>query len=1190
VAARDVTVRRCTHTGCVWHAHRTQRASSDSHCLCHRSYRATHTQAPDFAYALVAARAAAGAAAGTFDAAALDLSALRCCLNGAEAARPATQAAFAASFAASGLLPHALGAGYGLAEHTVYVCDGGRRVIELDRSALQSASRRIASPPAPDVPPADVLRLLSCGRPAMDDAGGEVAIVDPATRLRLPRDAVGEIWLSGPSVAAGYWAQPQLTQARRMRACALTAHSCLIHSLMRTPHHALCLQEVFRARLASEPAGALWLRTGDLGFLSSAAAFGVEGELFFVGRAKDVIVVRGRNVAPEDIERAAAAAAPALRPGCAAAFALEEPGGGSSSSSGGKEEGVVLVCEVRDARLSGAAAGAAVAAVRAAVAAVGVTLAHVALLPPRSIPKTTSGKVRRFECRRRFQEGSLPTIAAAAAAQHGVLAHAAPGSGAAASGGGEAARREGMLQPGSAAALGALPRRRRRAALQRAIARHVAAAWSLPLPAPHTDLMASGLDSAAAAALHGALELSLGAPLPRTLLLDARTPAALALAAEAACWPPCAADDAADAADAAAAWETGDDDDIDACGGGGATSAATAAAHATPAQRRAGAALALFCAGVLLAHVASMAQLRAPDDTPLRWWSTQPPAYITGAGYRPGWLPGPLSWRSVDVAHWRLLEWARTVLPIQLGLNGGAAALARAAAALTADGGAARGWRRAVPSQRALAAVAGLAHATALHGVWALPLLALVLANFALAAACRRCFRGGPRARAVRAAAAWALALAPMAVYNALEPGNLLWRHTSDAAASAERRFLCALLGVGARPYEGLLAATSFTANRTFRYIAIRCLSYHMDDSEEEAEQHGGAAAGDATFTAANRRSSGEGWFGELELFLAYVLYAPLYLCGPVMTFKAFKASPAAQGGAAAAASRKPAAAVAAAAVVISSAVELRVQPPAEETLPPPPLPPPLHPFPSARQAAARAPQAAPAGHAAGWRAAAVAAGGAVACAVALEVALHGVYAPSAVFYPSFSHGSRALAAALRPWDWAVYAFAFLTATWLTSAIVFAVPRGIAAAARVAAPHDTPLWWTTASVSCRKHWAHFHASLFNVFMRYIFLPLGGGTRALLATVAFSTFIHGFHTHWALWGLGNALTLAAERAAARRWRWYASPGAPVRAANQAAAVTLMAALALGGELPPGALRSVAAFTLAFAALNAAYLGR
>ena len=104
------------------------------------------------------------------------------------------------------------------------------------------------------------------------------------------------------------------------------------------------------------------------------------------------------------------------------------------------------------------------------------------------------------------------------------------------------------------------------------------------------------------------------------------------------------------------------------------------------------------------------------------------------------------------------------------------------------------------------------------------------------------------------------------------------------------------------------------------------------------------------------------------------------------------------------------------------------------------------------------------------------------------------------------------------------------------------------------------------------------------------MPLGAGLGALLATVAFSTFIHGFHAHWLLWGLGNAATLAAERLLARRCAWYAKPGAPVRAVNQAAAVGLMAALTMGAQLPPRGRGFVAAAVACFSALNAVWLGK
>jgi len=1021
-------------------------------------YGATHTQAPDFAYALAASRAAAQPGF----AAALDLAPLRRALNGAEAVRPATMAAFAAAFAPSRLRPEALVAGYGLAEHVVYVTDGGSDARCFDREALQRCTGAVARPPPADAPPEATATLHACGVPASDVI--DLRIVCPTSRRSLPVGAVGEIWLRSPSVAGGYWGQPALSR------------------------------DAFHARLADEiqddaAASGGYLRTGDLGFVHPS-----DGSLFFVGRMKDVLVIRGRNVAPEDVEAAALAAAPALRPGCAAAFCAAD-------------DTVVLVCEARSASITAAAAGAAAASARLAVAALGIMLADVVLLPPRRIPKTTSGKVRRFEVRRLYAERALPALDAASMPASALAslasAHVAP-----------------ALPAGLGAALSAQPRPARRAALRRRVAAHVAAATGLPPPGAHADLLAAGLDSAALAALHGSLEFALGATLPPALLLDARTPSALAAALDAARWPPgCGGD--ADAECAAAAWESVDDTEDSACA---APQSTQQHEQLTTAQWRAGAAMAALSLAVLLAHAVSMTHLRGSDGAVLSLWRDQPGSIVTGAAFRAGWLPD----RRIDCAHWRLLEWARTVLPIQLLLNGTFAFITLRAASFSSSS----------PTPRCLTAVFGLLHATALHGVWALPLLALALLSFAAGRACTRL-----RAPRLRPYAAWALALVPMAVYNAVEPGNLLWSHSIAASARAESAFLRFLLGEGGRPFEGLLAATSFTANRTFRYLALRCVSYHMDR---------GAAVGS--------ESSSATLLDELELFLAYVLYAPLYLCGPFMTFDAFRAS--------------PAAATATGGEHLSA---LMVQPPAEACADPRGAPPAL----------ASAPPGVPV---VGWRAAAHAVGGAVGAAVALEVACQTVYLPSALLFPRFSHGDAALQPSLRCADWVVAAFGYLTATWLTSAVVFSVPRGVAASQHVPAPHDTPLFWTSASASCRRYWAHFHASLFSAFARYIFLPLGAGSGALLATVAFSTFIHGFHAHWLLWGVGNAATLAAERALARRCAWYARPKAAVRAANQAAAVGLMAALTMGAQLPPSGKGCVAAAIVACAALNAVWLGR
>ena len=1013
-------------------------------------YGATHTQAPDFAYALTAARAAASPGF----AASLDLSSLRRALNGAEAVRQSTMATFATAFAPARLRPESLVAGYGLAEHVVYVVDGGCDARAFDAQALQRLGGGVAKPPPQDTldsgDTSAIVVLHACGVPAADAV--ELRIVCPRTRRTLPAGAVGEIWLRSRSVAAGYWRQPQLS---------------------RDAFHAALSDEIQEEASAGSSLSSGYLRTGDLGFIHPS-----DGELFFVGRMKDVLVVRGRNVAPQDLEAAALAAAPALRPGCAAAFCASD-------------DRVVLVCETRSARIDAAAAGAAAAAARLAVAALGITLADMVLIPPRTIVKTTSGKVRRFEVRRLYNEGALPAL------------EAQPHRGCAASMDSSALLQT-SLPAGLGAALSAMPRPARRTALRRRLAEHVAAITGLLPPGAHVDLLAAGLDSSAIAQLHGTLEFALGATLPPALLLDARTPAALAAALDAARWPPSRGDDA-DAECAAAAWEA-DEDESD-------TAAPQALQQFTIAQRCAGVAMAAFAAIALLAHAFSMTHLRVEGAT-LNVWREQPASIIAGAAFRSGWLPG----RRVDCAHWRLLEWARTVLPIQLGMCG-----AFAAVTLRADASSSP----CMPSPRFLTATLGLLHAMALHGVWAVPLLALALTSFAAGQACIRL--GAPQ---LRPYAAWALALVPMAVYNAVEPGNLLWARFILKSSHAEDTFLWALLGEGGRPYEGLLAATSFTANRTFRYLALRCVSYHLDDANKPT------AGGVATSL-----------LDELELFLAYVLYAPLYLCGPVMTFDAFRASPAA-------------AATAPVATSLS-------QPPAE---------------------ACSQPASVPASQHVGWCAAARALCCAVGLSVALEAACHCVYLPSALLFPRFSHGNAAVQAALRCCDWAVAAFAYLTATWLTSAVVFAVPRGVAAAQRVAAPHDTPLFWTAASPSARRYWAHFHASLFAVYVRYIYMPLGAGLGALLATVAFSTFIHGFHAHWLLWGLGNAATLAAERLLARRCAWYAKPGAPVRAVNQAAAVGLMAALTMGAQLPPRGRGCVAAAIACFSVLNAVWLGK
>jgi acyl-CoA synthetase (AMP-forming)/AMP-acid ligase II/acyl carrier protein len=320
-------------------------------------HRATVTGAPDFAYALCAARAGDDARAGldlgdrSLDLGdrSLDLGELRLAFLGAEPIRPATLAAFSAAFGPAGFRPSSFYPCYGLAESTLLVtgaaAGSGARVTRYDPASLEGG---IASP-ADDGRP-----LVSCGAPA---PGSEVVVVDPPTGQPRPPRHVGEIWVRGSSVAAGYFEAPG--------------------------------SEAFAGRLDE---GAPFLRTGDLGFLDG-------GELVVTGRRDDVIIQRGRNIYPQDLEGTAERAHPGLRIGCVAAFP------GSS-----EDDGPVIVAEVSRGAADPPLAEMA-AAIRGAVAeSHGVRLATVALARPGAVPKTSSGKVRRSRCRALLADGALPLL------------------------------------------------------------------------------------------------------------------------------------------------------------------------------------------------------------------------------------------------------------------------------------------------------------------------------------------------------------------------------------------------------------------------------------------------------------------------------------------------------------------------------------------------------------------------------------------------------------------------------------------------------------------------------------------------------------------------------------------------------------------------------------------------------------
>ncbi|MFM1997678.1 MAG: hypothetical protein RLZZ111_2065 [Planctomycetota bacterium] len=330
-------------------------------------YRATISGGPNFAYELCVRKTTPEQRA------ALDLSSWSLAFNGAEPVRAETIDAFCEAFAPCGFRREAFYPCYGLAESTLMVTGGMKFEPPVIRSFDASSIETGQALPRPANAPG-IRRLVGSGR-ELD--GQDVLIVDPHSREALPPGRVGEIWVSGPSVAQGYWNRPDASA------------------------------ETFGAMLAqhdhrpSEGPMATWrpnpgpyLRTGDLGFFDS-------GELFVAGRLKDLIIIRGRNHYPQDIEHAVERASSLVRAGSVAAFAVDVA----------DRERVVVVAEVERGKRETAEVAAAFEAIRKLLATEHeLAVEAIVLVRPNSVPKTSSGKIQRHACKRQFLDGTLEVV------------------------------------------------------------------------------------------------------------------------------------------------------------------------------------------------------------------------------------------------------------------------------------------------------------------------------------------------------------------------------------------------------------------------------------------------------------------------------------------------------------------------------------------------------------------------------------------------------------------------------------------------------------------------------------------------------------------------------------------------------------------------------------------------------------
>nr|XP_027066369.1 uncharacterized protein LOC113692197 [Coffea arabica] len=308
---------------------------------------ATHSAGPNFAFELLVRKLELNKVQN------FDLSSLVFLMTAAEPIRPATLKRFIELTQAFGLSQEVMAPGYGLAENCVYVCSA----YGEDKPILVDWQGRVC-----------------CGYFNPNDKDVDIRIVDPETGKELEKsENEGEVWVSSLSSGVGYWDMKELSET------------------------------TFRNKLDNH-SGKLYLRTGDLGRV-------IEGKLFITGRIKDLIIIAGRNVYSSDIEKTVESSSEILRPGCCAAVSVPSEillAKGISVPDVSDQIALVVIAEVRETKFSSQEV---VKKLETRVAEEhGVIVAATVLIKPRSISKTTSGKIRRFECAKKFIDGTLSVI------------------------------------------------------------------------------------------------------------------------------------------------------------------------------------------------------------------------------------------------------------------------------------------------------------------------------------------------------------------------------------------------------------------------------------------------------------------------------------------------------------------------------------------------------------------------------------------------------------------------------------------------------------------------------------------------------------------------------------------------------------------------------------------------------------
>jgi thioester reductase-like protein len=315
-----------------------------------KTYGASASAAPNFAYeyCLRAGRLSKESLENC------DLSSMRLLMAAAEPIKPDTYTRFLQAFQPYGLKSECFFVAYGLAENTLAVSHGGRKIISVNKNAITLGKARMTTETS-EIGAAT--QIVSCGTPL---PGLTVKIVDPERHVALEAGQIGEIWVAGGSKCQGYWNNPELSL------------------------------KMFHARLVDDsPYDDGYLRTGDMGFFN-------DGELFVCGRIKDMIIIRGQNYYPQDIEAVVEKASTLIRTNCVAAFQIHED----------SEPALAVVAEVKNPKALPDALKTA-AAIRNYL---NVEVAMISFIAPRAIPRTSSGKIMRHKTKQMWLEGQFTVL------------------------------------------------------------------------------------------------------------------------------------------------------------------------------------------------------------------------------------------------------------------------------------------------------------------------------------------------------------------------------------------------------------------------------------------------------------------------------------------------------------------------------------------------------------------------------------------------------------------------------------------------------------------------------------------------------------------------------------------------------------------------------------------------------------